>query len=332
MARTGLRMHALGLSGRLSHLVRRRSWPVAWGLALAIFLCALVLRFELSPWLDQIPFLTFFPALFACALLCGRLQAAAVLLMSAAASWAFFLPTSPTVDARSDQVIVPLLGFIAVGGVIILFVLALVALARELEAARRYHESLFQELQHRVANNMQFIASMLHQARRGMEGAAAEALDAAAVRIAAMASLNRRLADPAAYALGLEPVLTDLLTETFRDVAVAVIVSVKSRPLSLDQMTAVVLLVSEAATNALKHVFRPQQGSVFEVSLRESRDGRLALTIRDDGPGLGADPLAAPPARRLGMRIMQALANQLGGSLQLPEGAGATLLVEFGAD
>ncbi|MDO9714203.1 ATP-binding protein, partial [Paracraurococcus lichenis] len=90
-----------------------------------------------------------------------------------------------------------------------------------------------------------------------------------------------------------------------------------------------VLLVMEAATNALEHVFHPARGMVFEVELHERPGGRLLLSVRDDGPGI--DPASTPPhaGQRLGMHIMRALAGQLGGTLRVGGGPGTTLQVEF---
>jgi hypothetical protein len=56
--------------------------------------------------------------------------------------------------------------------------------------------------------------------------------------------------------------------------------------LSLDQMTAIALLVNEAAINSAKHVFSKGLGSVFSVTLCEV-NGQLRLNVRDDGPGVG---------------------------------------------
>jgi nitrate/nitrite-specific signal transduction histidine kinase len=67
------------------------------------------------------------------------------------------------------------------------------------------------------------------------------------------------------------------------------------------------------------------------VALEAAEDGRLVLTVRDDGPGLGRVAAAGSDAQRLGMNIMRAFAAQLGGGLELPDGAGATLRVAFGA-
>ena len=315
---------------RLTKLAERRSPQSSWTIAAAVLLAGIAVRVVFADWLQQVPFLTLFPAVFVAALLCGWLEALAVLAAAAIVAWFFFLDRRGAIQVVSGTPLIPLLGFLAIGALIVAVVAALAELVRRLEGAKKVHESLFEELQHRVANNMQFIAAMLQQARRGMEdNLAAEVLDQASARIASMARLNRQLSDPAAYQRGLEPVLRDLLTEVFQELPVTLRLDIQAKALSLDQMTVIVLLVSEAATNAVKHVFRPEQGTSFEVSLIRNADQRLRLTIRDDGPGLGPMSVPGAPAQKLGMRIMQALAGQLGGSLELPEGGGATLRVDF---
>jgi hypothetical protein len=95
-------------------------------------------------------------------------------------------------------------------------------------------------------------------------------------------------------------------------------------------MTAVLLLVNEAALNAVKHAFEKGAGSKFEVALLKQANGRLQLIIRDDGPGIA--PASAVGSGSLGMSIMQSFARQLGGSLEMNASAGTTLMVEFPGD
>ena len=312
--------------GRLSDIVRPRGQAVGWGIAAALFAVSAGLRVALSAWLVQLPLLVFLPAIFLAALLGGWRQGAAVLVLSALAGDLYFLPIAADGVSR----LVSLLSFLAVGALIVVFVAALVELVQRLQEAQQVQLTLSRELQHRVANNMQFVASMLSLARRAVsDSAAVEVLDQAASRIYAMGRLNRRLSDPAAYQEGLQPVLRDVLDEVFHDIPVDVHLDIRAHVLSIDQMTAIALLVSEAATNAAKHVFRPEQGSLFEVCLSEAPTGRLQLLVHDDGPGLAEVPTASGVAQKLGMRIMQALAAQLGGSLRFERGAGTTLLVEF---
>ena len=99
-------------------------------------------------------------------------------------------------------------------------------------------------------------------------------------------------------------------------------------------MSSLALLILEATSNAVKHVFLPGLGSRLKVSLRLLPRDRVSLTIADDGPGLTAtrdgpaDTMAAA-SRTLGMRIIRGLARQLGGTLRVTERNGSVLTVEF---
>ena len=139
-------------------------------------------------------------------------------------------------------------------------------------------ETLFQELQHRVVNNMQVVASTLSTAGRGLKDrAATKVIEYAAARVRSMSKLYRQLYQPSAYEFGLETVLRDVLGEVFRGLPVTVEINVQAGQLSVRAMTAVVLLVNEAAINACKHVFCPRRGKVFSVSLREGPDGEMEM-------------------------------------------------------
>ncbi|MDO9713080.1 ATP-binding protein [Paracraurococcus lichenis] len=103
-------------------------------------------------------------------------------------------------------------------------------------------------------------------------------------------------------------------------------------------MTALVLLVNEAALNAAKHAFRPGCDGVFAVSLQPHAGGGLRLVVRDDGTGPVVGASAGPPAtspagaQGLGMPIMRSLARQLGGELDVLDGPGMALAVTFAPD
>jgi two-component sensor histidine kinase len=316
-------------ANRLSRLARKRRGVSAWALAAGFFAMSLLARFALSRWLDPIPFITFYPAIVASTLVCGWRQGTAVLLLSAMAAWYFYLAPAQSF-VFSAHVVVALLSFLAVGGFDVLLVAALAELVRRLEESKDVQESLARELQHRVANNMQMVIAMLRNGRRALrDSVAVDVIDQVSARIAAMAQLHRRLCDRNAYTNGLAPILQDVLADVFygRDVDLKIDISVGSLPPG--QMTAILLLVNEAAMNAAKHVFSKGQGSFFAVSLSERADGRRKLTIRDDGSGIASAPLDVDQSRTLGMGIMQALASQLGGALEVQFDRGMKLSVEF---
>lgn len=314
----------------LVHIARtRRAGPKSWGLAGGFLAAAIVLRLALARWLDPVPFLTFFPAVAASTLFCGWRQGALVLVLSAVAAWFFFVEP-PLSFAIGLGPALRLVGFLVVAALTVALVEGLVRAVLQLDATARINEDLFRELQHRVANNLQIVAATLQKAERGLrDPVALEAVRHAIGRIHSMARLHRRLYDAAAYADGLEPILRDMLSEAFRGLPVEVRLHLSFSELSVGEMTAIALLVNEAAINAGKHVFRPKKGALFEVSLAEAERGRIQLTIRDDGPGLPKEAAAGPQAQRFGLAVMRGLAGQLGGSLDMPEGPGATIRVRF---
>jgi len=138
-----------------------------------------------------------------------------------------------------------------------------------------------------------------------------------------MSQLHRRLNDGSAFVQGFEPLLREVLANAFHELPVTCHVQLNAVPdLSIDQMTAVTLLVNEAALNSAKHVFSKGLGARFDVNLSGDETGRLNLTVNDDGPGMGAE-VADAQARSLALQLrfeMGAFCLGLMGSS--PEGPG----------
>jgi two-component system, sensor histidine kinase PdtaS len=314
----------------LALVVKRRGNSLrSWAMALAFFLLMLAVRSALPPEAGRLPFVAFFPAIIATVLICGFLPAVVVLCLSVVAGWYLFLPPVHTFPRATDDVI-SLVAFIIAAALLLAVVEGLAQAILKAEGLALANADLFSELQHRVANNFQIVSATLQKGRRGVvDPAALAAIDTAISRIQAMAALHRRLYDAKSYASGLEPVLRAVVAEVFENVSVRVKIDISSRGLSMGEMTAITLLVNEAAINAVKHVFRPEKGSTFEIMLSECGPGKLELMIRDDGPGIPREGHAADGRPRFGMAVMRSLAQQLGGSLELPERTGGALRVEF---
>lgn len=90
-------------------------------------------------------------------------------------------------------------------------------------------------------------------------------------------------------------------------------------PLSDAQRTTVYRAVQESLTNVQKHA---QARNVW-LAL-DTGEGRLILTVRDDGRGLAAANGHAPG---MGLRGMRERASQLGGTLQITQPVGGGVLV-----
>ncbi|MDP3321877.1 MAG: sensor histidine kinase, partial [Bosea sp. (in: a-proteobacteria)] len=213
---------------------------------------------------------------------------------------------------------------------------------RRLEAEKRVSNALaeqqgtmFEELQHRVANNMAFVASLLNMSRRRLaaDPAAAPAiLDDARNRIETMARIHRRLHDPNQVDLPIRAYLQDLcadIVETSGLPGVGCVVDVPEMTFDIRRLTTISMLVSEVVTNSLKHAFPGGRAGRLSVSLRRLDDGQAELTIADDGVGLPKIPDDAVPGHGLGNRIVEALAKQLKGSVSRESGAGLVTRIIF---
>jgi two-component system, sensor histidine kinase PdtaS len=304
----------------------RRTGSSAWGILLLLFAVGLTVRFVFASRLDQIPFAPFLPMAPIATLICGWRKALALLAASAVAGRLQFA-SEPANFVMTPPFEVRVGAFLALGGFLIALTEALAQALQRLETAARVNADLFREMQHRVANNFQIVAATLQKARKGVaDKAALDAIDHAIFRINSLAQLHRRLYDPTSYGGGLEPILREVLAETFHGVLVGVRIEVEAEALSVGRTIAIVLLVNEAAINAPKHVFRPQRGRTFAVSLL-GRGPKKVLTISDDGPGFETGENETTP--RYGLAVMRGLAAQLGGTLEISKEAGATIRVAF---
>jgi two-component sensor histidine kinase len=311
---------------RIVELARRQRPVARWGLALVMFALALDVRLLSTRYLAGLPSLSYLPAIIGATLLCGWQQASLVLALSVASGVYLFQPnTLMQGDARIRGVIA-LVMFVLVGAFEIAIISALVEAVRANQRLARQEKTLFLELQHRVANTLQFVAGMLTMGRNAITTPeqAAEVLEQSAARVTAMGQLHRRMYAAANDDRGFVPLLQDILDELFRGLEVTTKIEADLPKVPLSQMTPIVLLVTEAATNSAKHVFRNGRGSHFHVLLREEPRDRLRLTITDDGPGV---PQPAGSSRGLGLRIMHGLAAQLGGKLIVEHTCGTTVSV-----
>ncbi len=191
----------------------------------------------------------------------------------------------------------------------------------EARVAERVHENmlrekamLLQELQHRVANSLQIIASVLLQsARRVQSDETRSHLQAAHQRVMSVAAVQKQLAASSMDDVSLSAYFIDLCqslgASMIRDHDV---ISLEVR--ADDTVTTAVvsvslgLIVTELVINALKHAFPGDRGGKIVVAYRS--DGpEWTLSVDDDGIGMGNDPTQIKSG--LGTSIVIALAKQL---------------------
>ena len=299
-----------------------------WIVAVVIFISALLIAKMFDTLLISFAYVIFYPAVAGTALFCGWLQAAIAVVLSALAGAYFSVNSRHAIEPKDA---LPIIAFVVGGGFVVLIVTAMCEAFRRADAAAAARETLFAELQHRVANNLQLVVNLLRMAQRNIQkpSVAADTLDQAEHRIMKMSQMHRQLYSGAPFDRGLEVGLREIIESTLDGCPVEILVSVEHSPnLSVEKMAAIAFLVNEAALNALKHVFSKKLGSRFEVRLSRAAEGHMHLCIIDDGPGM-EPPFKENKHGSLGMGIMKAFANQLGGALTTDGCDGTRLCVDF---
>lgn len=188
-----------------------------------------------------------------------------------------------------------------------------------LKAAVKHNEVLLDEVNHRVKNSLQLVASMLSlQAGASSDPALKGELQLAAQRVGAIAKAHQhiyRTDDIQTVDLG------DYLRDICRDLdAAAAGCSIHfdapgGVAMSLDRAIPIALLLNELVTNAAKYAYPQGEGCDIWVAVQPA-EAEIVLTVRDRGRGLpeGFDPKAS---RGLGMRIVNGFVQQLGAVLRI---------------
>ncbi|WP_339914266.1 sensor histidine kinase [uncultured Brevundimonas sp.] len=182
---------------------------------------------------------------------------------------------------------------------------------------------LLQEVQHRVANSLQIIASVILQsARKSHSDETRTSLTDAHSRVMSVAALQQQLA---ASRLG-EVVLKPYFDQLCVSVAASMIRDHSQLSLHVDCDDSSVdasisislgLIVTELVINSLKHAYPGGRRGRITVSY-QSHGPNWTLAIADDGVGMPTDAASNTPG--LGTSIVEALANQLKARVKVTAG------------
>lgn len=179
----------------------------------------------------------------------------------------------------------------------------------------REKQVLLQELQHRVANSLQIIASVLMQsAKRVQSDETRLHLQDAHSRVMSIAMLQKQLAVTQLKSVELKTYFSDLC----RSIAASMIddpdritleAVVDSTSTNSDVSVSMGLIVTELVINAIKHAFPKRiSGGKITVSFA-AEDGAWLLSVSDNGAGMPVGKKRGKPG--LGTGIVEALAKQL---------------------
>jgi two-component sensor histidine kinase len=313
--------------------------PLGYVLGVAAFLLAFALTSTL-PWFHHhYPYLAYFLAALAVCFLIGPGPANLIAVLSAATVYFTYSPGGFLVTATqtpASAAIALILLILVCNGMFGALKASRDRLIEERERYARLAESrdlLYRELQHRVSNNIQIISGLLMLQGQALgDRGAKRALTEASSRVGLIARIQRRLHAEGGERAPFHVFARDLVADAIAASGapgVGLEVEGGEAPLHDDQATAVSLVLLECVNNALEHGFAGRDG-VLKVSL-VSEGARHVLTVTDDGQGL-PEGFEAEGGKSLGLRIVRAMATQLGGVFSITRhGDGVACRLRFPA-
>jgi two-component sensor histidine kinase/PAS domain-containing protein len=200
----------------------------------------------------------------------------------------------------------------------------------ESKAAEHRRVEMFDELNHRVKNNLAAVSAMLAmQARSADQPAVRDNLQKAVDRIETIGDVHASLyqvsstdaVDFGAYLQRLCERLSATIIESDR---VQLEVDTDAVMAPLDEAVALGLIVNELVTNAAKYAYPAPGAGVIHVELHSTAEG-LRLSVSDDGVGLPQ----GGQSRGIGMRLVRSLVQQCKGEMQVRSGPGAAFIIQL---
>jgi two-component sensor histidine kinase len=193
-------------------------------------------------------------------------------------------------------------------------------------------EVLLREVNHRVGNSLQIIASLLHlQANSTNQDDVKAALTNAMGRVAAVAQVHRRLYtshDLNSVLLNqyLEALLEDLRRSAEGNRMSRLTLKAESIEIDPDRAVAIGIIVNELVMNAVKYAYPDCAGPIHVVL--NAQDDELELAISDDGVGLNVK--LDPRSTGMGQRIVNAMAAKLEAEVERDAShAGTRIVLRF---
>lgn len=288
------------------------------------------------------PFVTFFPAVILTAFLFGTRPG----IVAAIASWliARYFFMDPVHSLSFQAAVLPAGLFFTLVVAVDIAIIHLLQRANRLLRRQRENsnrrqemrEAMFHELQHRVSNKLQIIASLLTLQRRTIaDPDAQKALEEAALRVGMIGRISRALHDPDRGGLGvgafLEQVGRDIIEASGAPNVTLLVESEPGIEFAGDAGVPIALILAETISNALEHGFDSRGNGTILIRVSRGAGRKLRIVVSDDGQGV-APGFDASHSPSLGLRIATTLARQLGGSYMLAPGeSGAVAVLEVDA-
>ncbi|MGF7039816.1 sensor histidine kinase [Mucilaginibacter lappiensis] len=195
-------------------------------------------------------------------------------------------------------------------------------------------EWLHKEVHHRVKNNLQIVMNLLYTQWAYLQKTdAIEATRDSQNRVQAISIIHQKLYNKTNVAT---IIMADYINDLVRYLytcydcnhrRIKFKEEVDSVNLDISQAVPMGLILNEAITNCIKYAFDKDGGEIFiKADLAEPES--IVLSITDNGRGLPRNFNLAETSS-LGMEMMKALSKQLGGSFEISNDSGVTVIFKI---
>ena len=206
---------------------------------------------------------------------------------------------------------------------------------KALEASLNEKNALLKEVYHRMKNNLQVIVSLINLQIDSIDNhLAKKILIESNNRIKAMALVHETFYQSGNLA---EIEMHDYINQLVRflvnayninEVSTRLVVNANPISLPVDDAILCGLIINELITNAIKYAFPTHKTGQITVSLEESSEQTVKMSVKDNGIGL-SNSFDLDNNKTLGMRLITNLAKQLGGKVRVKNDHGACFTIIF---
>lgn len=206
--------------------------------------------------------------------------------------------------------------------------------SEQLRSERDRAEALLVEVNHRVANSLAMVSTLIKMQGKLVDDKAAKiALEEARDRINAVALVHRKL-----YASGdgryvlLDDYLASLISDIRTSVQshqsdIVILSEIASIQMPIDRSINLGVILNEWVTNAVKYAYPSAKGEI-RIELREVEQNKAQLIVSDDG--VGFDSTKKVQGTGFGSKITGAMAISLGADVEFkPGNPGMTAVLTF---
>jgi two-component sensor histidine kinase/CheY-like chemotaxis protein len=192
----------------------------------------------------------------------------------------------------------------------------------QLRASNERLQAMLSEVNHRVANSLQLVISLVRLQASGIGDEAARAvLENTQQRIGAIAQVHRRLyTSDRVDVVDMSEYLNHLVRELEQAWSTpnskrSVRLHAEPVHLQTDRAVSVGIIVNELVSNACKYAYPLGQPGEVRVIFQAVGEDRFRLTVQDDGCGMAAE--SAPKGTGLGAKLIAAMTRTLQGELTM---------------